>query len=239
MIDYGLVVSIIAAFGIPALLVHRWPLSSYPTPVSFLDVAVGPAFAALVVGRLTTLALDDPNSIGSISDMIIIRSGVEFWAGAAAAVALVAWDARRSETEPLVRLVDLAPLAMVAYAAYEAACIFRDGCLGPESPIGLRPPGLTTPMVPVGWFMALAVAAAAIAVHRLATQGLDRLIVALSAVASVASVRAVGSIWLPHVGDGLTRQHETSIAITLLVAAGLVTRGISRQRSNTSGPHHV
>jgi hypothetical protein len=220
VIDYGLLMSMIVGFGVPTLLANWWPLSTYEEPVGFLDVALAPAFAGLAVGRLTTLALDDPSSIGSISDMLIIRSGVEFWPGVVAAIALLVWLAIRDGVAPLVRLVDLAPLAMVGYALYEAACVFRDGCFGPDSSFGLRPPGLSTTMLPIGLFMALGVVAAAIVTRRGQVRGDDPLLVLLGAGISVGAIRAIGSIWLPHVGDGLTRQHTTSIVVTAL--AGIV-----------------
>ncbi|MFV1989382.1 MAG: hypothetical protein ACC652_01420 [Acidimicrobiales bacterium] len=240
MIDYGLLMSMIVGFGVPSLLVHWWPLSSYKGPVGFLDVALGPAFAGLAVGRLVALALDDPSSIGSVSDMLIIRSGVEFWAGVVAAAGLVAWSARRDGLSPFTRLADLAPLAMIGYASYEAACVFRDGCFGPDSAIGLRPPGLSTTMLPIGLFMAAAVVVAAFGVRRLSRRGVQPSIVVLCAAVSVATVRAIGSIWLPHVGDGLTRQHLTSIGVVLLSAAGLVgvlvaTQQRSADRTRVSG----
>ena len=232
MIDYGLLVSLIIAFGVPTLLGNWWPVSSDGEPVGFLDVAIGPAFAGLAVGRLTTLALDDPNSIGSISDMLIIRSGVEFWPGVVAALGLVILSANRDAVSISKRISDLAPLAMVGYAGYEAACIFRDGCFGPDSPIGLRPPGLTTTMLPIGWFMAAAVALAAVGIHALASRRYSTSVVALAAAFAVASVRAVGSIWLPHVGHGLTRQHITSVAIVAIagIATGIAAAQSTRPR---------
>ncbi len=228
MIDFGLMVSIIIAFGVPTLVASWWTIRSTEGPVGFLDVAIGPAFAGLAVGRLTTLALDDPASIGSISDMLIIRSGVEFWPGVAAAVAAAMWSARRSGDSPADRIADLAPLAMIGYAGYEMACVFRDGCFGPESPIGLRPPGLSTTMIPTGWLMGAAVVAAAVAVRILARRGRATSVIVFAATASVASVRAVGSIWLPHVGDGLTRQHVSSLvvaAVSITAAAVVLWRG--------------
>ncbi len=60
----------------------------------------------------------------------------------------------------------MAPLAMIGYAGYEAACIFRDGCFGPDSPIGLRPPGLTTTMLPIGIVAAIVTGVVAIVLHR-------------------------------------------------------------------------
>jgi hypothetical protein len=221
MIDYGLLVSMIIAFGVPALVGNWWLVTGRDGPVGFLDVAVGPAFAGLAVGRLTTLVLDDPNSIGSISDMLIIRSGVEFWPGVAAALAAGILSANLGLVSPSRRLGDMAPLAMIGYAGYEAACIFRDGCFGPDSPIGLRPPGLTTTMLPAGWFMAAAVAIAAVGIHVLVSRRYPAYFVFAVAVLAVASVRAVGSIWLPHVGDGLTRQHLTSIGVAIIAAVAI------------------
>lgn len=219
MIDFGLLVSMIVGFGIPALVARWWPLSSYDERVGFLDIAIGPAFAALAVGRLTALALDDPSSIGSISDMLIIRSGVEFWPGVATATAVLVAGAQRDGIPPVARLADLAPLAMIGYAGYESACVFRDGCFGPHSAIGLSPPGVDATMLPIGWFMAIAVAAGAVGVRRLARAGAAPAILAGAAAVTVAGVRAVASIWLPHVGEGLTRQHVTSIGVSVAAAA--------------------
>ena len=223
MIDFGLLVSMIIAFGVPTLLGNWWLVTGRDEPVGFLDVAVGPAFAGLAMGRLTTLAFDDPNSIGSISDMLIIRSGVEFWPGVAAALALAILSANLGLVPITRRISDLTPLAMVGYASYEAACIFRDGCFGPGSPIGLRPPGLTTTMLPIGWFMAAAVALAAVGIRTLVSRRYPTTVVVLAAVFAVSSVRAVGSVWLPHVGDGLTRQHVTSIGVAAVAATAAAT----------------
>lgn len=231
MIDYGLLVSMIIGFGIPSLLGSWWTVSGRNDPVGFLDVALMPAFAAVAVGRLATLGLDDPGSIGSISDLLIIRSGVEFWPGLAAGIVAVAVSAHFGLVSPFKRLAELAPLAMMGYAGFEAACIFRGGCFGPESAIGLRPPGLTTTMVPVGLFMAVAVGVAAFGVHVLLRSDHPPVVVALASVLAVASVRALGSIWLPHLGDGLTRQHLSSIAVALTsLAAAIVFAMASRPR---------
>jgi len=229
VIDFGLVVSLIAAIGAPALLAARW---CDGRSTSFLDDVTAPLLAGLVVGRLVTLAFDDPGSIGSLPDMLVIRSGVELWPGALAAAGAVAWQATRSGCSPLVRLASLAPLALVGYAAYEATCSFRDGCLGPVSPVGLRPPGLQATMLPVGWLMAAAVLAGALAVHRL--QGRTRPVVQVAAaVAVAAAVRSVGSVWLPHITDGMTRQHRSSVAV--LVASATVVLVASRRPVAVTG----
>jgi len=236
VIDFGLLVSMMIGFGLPSLLVNWWPLSNYDEPMGFIDVALGPAFAGLAVGRLTALAIDDPSSIGSISDMLIIRSGVEFWPGALTAAAVLIWSARRAGLGPLTRLADVTPAALVGYAGYEAACVFRDGCFGPLTAIGLRPKGLSVTMLPVGWFMAIAVLIAAVLIRRAAKAGATPRSVILYAALSVSAVRSVGSIWLPHVGDGLTRQHTTSIVVVALSALGLtaVALASTKSRSTTS-----
>jgi len=233
VIDYGLLVSMIIGFGVPSLLLDFWPFATYEEPVSFVDVALGPTFAGLAVGRLSALAFDDPSSIGSISDMLIIRSGVEFWPGAAAALAVVLWGGRRGGVSPLARAADLMPLAMIAYGGYEAACVFRDGCFGPDSPLGLKPPGLGTTMLPIGWLMAVSVFAGALAVRSVQRRASPAVTVGVAAVI-VATVRAVGSIWLPHIGDGLTRQHLTSIGVGVLVAVALGGLAVGRRRSQSA-----
>ncbi len=166
--------------------------------------------------------------------MLIIRSGVEFWPAVAAAAALTAWQARRADVSVSTRLADLVPLSIIGYASYEAACIFRDGCLGPVSPLGLRPPGLTTTMFPVGLAMAAALAAAAVGLHSRSRRDAARMSIVIGAAAAVALVRSVGSIWLPHVGEGITRQHLTSI-VAALVAAALTFGVIGRDRRTLAG----
>lgn len=236
MIDYGLLMSMIVGFGVPSLLIHRWPLSTFDVS-GFFDAAIGPAAAGLVVGRLTALAIDDPNSIGSVSDMIIIRSGVEFWPGVLAAASVLAWGSYRAGLSPFAKITDLVPLALVGYGSYEASCVFRDGCFGPRSAIGLRPPGLTGTMLPIGWLMALAVIAGAVALRRYVDPAKSLLpIRALGAAGLVAVVRSVGSIWLPSVGEGLTRQHVSSIVVgfvaLLILGGGFAVRGApSRERA--------
>ena len=232
MIDYGLLISMIIAFGLPSLVVYRWALRISGESVGFFDVALFPMLTALAVGRLFTLTLDDPNSIGSISDMIIIRSGVEFWPGVAAAVGALMWGAWRAGEPSLRRVAAVAPFALLGYAGYEAACLFRDGCFGPESAIGLRPPGLSTTMLPLGLFVAVAVVIGAVFVRRLSIGGHPAMVIVLISALVVASVRSVASVWLPHVGEGLTRQHATSIGVVIGAMIALaIMMVVARERA--------
>lgn len=153
--------------------------------------------------------------------MIVIRSGVEFWPAVAAAALMVAWSARRSNVHPVARVAALAPVAMVAYGGYEAACLFRDGCYGPPTPVVLTPDGLSTPMLPVGILMGASAIAAAVLVRWLGERGWPSEAIVSVAVALIGLILSIGSIWLPKVGGGLSRQHRTSIVITIV--AGLAT----------------
>lgn len=168
-------------------------------------------------------------AIGQVSDMLVIRSGVEFWPGVAAAAIVIAWSGHRAQVSPIERVADLAPFAMVAYGTYEAACLFRDGCYGPTSPVGLTPNGLSTTMLPVGLLMGASALAAAAFVRRQSLMGWPPGAVVSSAVALIGLILSVGSIWLPKVGGELSRQHRTSIVVA--VAASVLTGSILLLRS--------
>ncbi len=248
MIDFGLLLSVILAFGVPSLLAQRWPIASFGelsgdqseagpeshSPqsgqhITFIDAVLASGAAAVLVGRLATLALDDPSAIGKIQDMLIIRSGVEFWPGVAAAAAWSAFAAKRAGVGPLIRVAALLPLTMVGYAVYESSCVFRSGCAGPVSSIGLRPDGLGARLFPVGIVMGIAVVLGAVALHRLAQYRVSSPLVVSCGMLVVAAVRSIGSFWLPKLGDGLTRQHQTSLGVAA-VAVVLVGATLLRSR---------
>ena len=112
MIDVGLLLTMAVAIGLPALVARWWHLATVDTSIGFFDVAVGPAFAGLAAGRFVAVAIDDPNALTSLSDLLIIRSGVEFWPGVVAALAVAAWGAHRAGVAVVDRWSDLTPLAL-------------------------------------------------------------------------------------------------------------------------------
>ena len=57
-------------------------------------------------------------------------------------------------------------------------------------------------------------------------------VIAVSLMA-LAAIRSIASIWLPHIGDGLTRQHRTSIAVAIITAIGVVALRL-RAKSGTA-----
>lgn len=216
MIDFGLLMSVLVVIAAAWVAERIWPLTTVPADRSFLDAALWPAVVGLAVGRLATLVLDDRGSLGSMRDMAVVRSGVEFWPGLAAAAAVAVVLARRSGTEGASRLADLAPITLVGYGAYEAACVFRDGCFGPLSSVGLRPDGLGTRMFPMGIVMGVAAVGVAGVARRMQTADRPPSEIVAFALASLGLVKAAGSIWLPHVGSGPTRQQAASIVVAVV-----------------------
>lgn len=233
MIDLGLLVSIAVVVTIPALFVRPWPPDAIVGGV--LDASLGAVAVGVVVARLTSLALDDPGSLTSLSDVLIIRSGVEFWAGAAVGLAWLAVGARKDKVASTVRIAALAPAALVAWAGYEATCLVRDGCPGPASVLGLRPDGLTTRVVPIGLLVALAATASAFWLGRLHRSGMPSTQVVLLTIATVAAIRSFASIWLPHIGDDLTRQHKESLAVLMLSLIGLTVLQLRHRSAVVDG----
>jgi len=229
MIDVGLLASIAIVLIVPAIFVPPWPTSAAAT--GLLDTAGGALIIGLIVGRFTAVALDDPGSLTRISDLMIIRSGVEFWPGVGAGMAWMVWRSNRDHIAPAQRLAALTAPALVAWACYEASCLVRDGCPGPLSSIGLRPDGLIQPMFPVDVVAAAAAVGAAIATRRLHRRGMPNLQVVALAITLLAMIRSVASIWLPHIGEGLTRQHKTSFVIAIAATAVFVAIRIRDRRA--------
>lgn len=223
MMDIGLLVSVIVTVAVPALFVAPRPLTAAPR--GLIDTTLGAVLVGLIVARLSAVALDDPGSLTKLSNLLVIRSGVEFWPGLVAAMVWLGLGARREDTPPWLRLAAVAPAAMIGWAGYEATCLVRGGCPGPRSTIGLRPEGLTSPVFPVGLVVAAAGVAAAMLLQRKSSSAgpspASAPTIVLTAVAFVGTIRSVASIWLPHVGYGLTRQHRTSIAMTAVALVGL------------------
>ena len=232
MIDVGLLASIAILLIVPSVFVPPWPSTAAVT--GLLDTAGGALLIGLVVGRLSAVAIDDPEALSRISDLLIIRSGVEFWPGVAAGTAWIAIRSKRDHIAPAQRLAALTAPALAAWACYEAACLVRDGCPGPLSSLGLRPEGLVERMFPVDVIAAAAAAGAAIATRHFHRRGMPSLQVVALAIALLAVIRSVASIWLPHIGDGLTRQHKTSLVITVIASLIFIAIRIRERRSTAA-----
>lgn len=225
MLDLGLLVTGLMIW-VGLLAAARWAPVAHYERNEVLDVLYGPVVAAVLVARLTAAALDDPASLGSIRALLVVRGGVEFWAGTPVLLALL-WRAarRRHGRNWPVALVELAPFVLWAYAIYEATCVVRDGCYGPPSAVGFVPEGLSERHFPIGLAVGAAVALIGITIRHLwATPPGEKLLLTIG---GVATIRAVASVWLPRLGDGLTRQHTQSIVVAALA---LVSVGCLRWR---------
>lgn len=214
MIDIGLAVSVVA------VAVAMWFAGrSWCRPADVFDVLSAPVMIGILVARLSALVLDSPVSLTRVSDIIVINGGVEFWPGVVAGLA-VRWYRLGKAPDPLA--VAIVPVALVGYGTFEAGCVLRQGCFGPLTSFGLPLPSGGVRMFPVGLVMGGTVIAAAWYVRRLVQRGHDPTTVVLVSLATLATVRAIGSVWLPHVGFGPTRQHLESVAVAavswLLVA---------------------
>ncbi len=210
MIDTGLLISVVVLVAVP--VVWSRVAGIRVDGERLTDAAIAPLVAGLVAARIATLTFDDPEALRSFRDASVIRGGVDFWPGVAVAMAVSAWGAHRSGKDPAVRLAELAPFALVAYSLFEATCVLREGCFGPRTSIGLRPPGLRSTMFPLGWVVAAVVLVAAMVIHRSNWSPTTRVWVA---VVVVSSARSIVSFWLPKIGDGLTRAHQWSLVIAV------------------------
>lgn len=226
MADYGLLLSIAALLSLPALFAWRHPLRTSDGQV-VSDVALPALGVGVVVGRVVSLALDDTRSLTRVGDFLIIRSGVEFWAGVVAGLLVIARSARRDQVGVLERFADIAPAALVAQAGYNLTCLVRDGCYGPDWALGPTPKGLSHGMLPVELMGSAALLAVAVL---LASNRRSAPITILAGLGSLALVRAVTSFWLPRLGEGMTRQHITSVVVASACAAALAMVAVTTRR---------
>ena len=230
MIDVGLLASILAAAAAPWLLARFLP-ASRGRPAVDGDALMMAALAGLIAGRLAFVALEDPASFSRFGDLLIIRSGVEFWPGLAAGVMALCMHARRGNVSLWGTLAVAAPLFLVGYGAYEASCTFREGCFGPPSPIGLAPVGFARAVFPVGWVVAAVSMGAGVAIRRSDTPDVR---VVLSALLTVAASRAVAGFFLPRVGSDLTRPHLESLSLVAFALAAQLGVGALGRHTTSS-----
>lgn len=230
MLDTGLLLSGVAVWAAVVVFARWLPLAGMERG-ELLDRLGFPAFAGLIVARVASLAIDDPASIGSLRTLAVLRGGVEFWPGVVAFAIVAGVGARRRHRPVVFELSILSPFALVAYGAYEVACLVRDGCYGPASPLGLVPDGLHTRMFPVGVAVGLAVAGAGFALSRLWSASAPAKLAGAALAVGVA--RFLASFWLPFLGEGPPRTQLESAAVLAVsaVVLGVVVRPRPRATS--------
>lgn len=230
MIDRGLLATVALVLALVALL-DRLLRQHATDRETVLALASTPVMLGIAVGRLAAVLQDDPGTLRRPFDLLLIRGGMEFWPGLAAAMAAVWVVARRRQTRPQEQLAELAPFALWAYAAYEATCLLREGCFGPPFPAGLRAGGIGEAQLPVGVIVGLAGAVLGFFVWRWAGPLRSSGVIAVS-VAGLAAIRAAAGFVLPKVSAGPTRAHLQSIsilALSVLIGAALLARSTLRR----------
>ncbi len=235
MIDRGLLATVAIVVGVITLL-DRLLRRRGEKREPILAMAYGPLMAGLTAARLAAVALDDPATLRRPFDLLLIRGGMEYWAGVAVAAAVVWLASRRERVSGWERLAELTPFALWAYAAFEATCLVRDSCFGPSSPLGLRPGGLGDPQLPTGLLVGVAVAGVATVLWR-ERRRLSATVVIAAGFVAVAGARSISGFVLPKVTAGLTRPHQESLAV--LTATALVGAGITARRAFVAArPRH-
>lgn len=180
--------------------------------------AVDEVAAVLVVGgvtgRLAWLALEGPGAWRSaLSTVLLIRSGVETWAGIAAAAWLVARRARRPGGAWLAGVAVAAGLGGIA--VWYGLCGIEGVCAGRPAAWGVRLPGYLSPVVPVGYVESLVAATLA----AFAWRWRDRPSAALATLAAYALARGGLGWWRAPLTSLPTRDQVWSLVAAAVLAA--------------------
>lgn len=225
MIDLSLLLSMLTVIAGTLLALRLVPPFGFDRQ-KISEAASTPVIVGLVASRVVFLLFDNPASLSRIRDILVFRSGLEFWAGILFAVGFCCWQNRRTPEGLTVLLSAGVPYVLVGLAFYEGACLLRDGCLGPTSSVGLTPYGLTRPMIPVGLFVAAAFLVSAWLLRRNHTMNaVTKLSVSL---AVLGGVRALASRYLPAFGSSRVGL-ESFVAFLAGVLAFAVSLKMSRK----------
>lgn len=217
--DTGLLLTMLIVVGGVQLVLRVAPPAAVDR-AQLVELFWTPVLVGLIGARLVFVLLDHPASVIRIRDLMVVRGGMEFWAGVALVLVWVLAGARRSvdRFEAMVKLAAAVPYLLIGVALYEASCLVRDGCLGPVATVGLVPRGLDSTMVPVGLLVAGALSLAAVVLRRARTLASEQTV--LWAFVGLGGVRLVASWFLPAFGP--SRVERESLLVFVLAASGLV-----------------
>ncbi len=220
VLDTSLLISVIAVIVGLQLTLRLFP------PIGFdrhqlSEAASTPVLVGFVAARLVFVLLDDPQTFTRLNDVLVFRSGLEFWPGALVTVLVLSWQNRRIVGGLGPFMAACVPYGLVGLAIYEAACLLRDGCLGPTANFGFTPYGLEQPMYPVGLLVAMAFCAAAWLLRRkMEWPWLPKLLIS---VAILGGIRTVASWFLPAIGTSRVELESTTVLVLATIGFGIVT----------------
>ncbi len=218
--DTGLLLTVLIVFGGVQLALRVLPPTAADR-VEVVELLSTPLIAGLIAARLVFVLLDHPASVFQLRDLMVVRAGMEFWAGVLVALLLVLFRIRRSKDRggAATTLAVATPFLLLGVALYEGSCLVRDGCLGPVASVGLGPSGLATTMVPVGVIVAVVLIVAALGLRHAWTLTAAQTV--LTALVGVSGVRLVASWFLPAFGPSRV-ERESAFTLVASLAALLV-----------------
>lgn len=226
MIDPGLLGTLLIIL-VWMTLITRFVTSSVVDRHRLTDLVCGPVIVGFVVARLAAMAAENFGESLRLRDLALIRSGMEFWAGLAAGLGWAAWRWRGERPDVWSVFAAITPFGLWAYSLFEGTCLVRDGCLGPTSPIGLRPHGLESRVFPVGLAVAAVLSIIGVVLHR--AWALHAPTVVFSGLTSLAVVRAVAGFWLPAIGA--SRMQRESVVAALVIPLVWLLRALNARRT--------
>ncbi len=215
--DTGLLLTVLIVLGGVQLMLRALP----PTAVDraqVVELISTPVIVGLLAARVIFVLLDHPASVFRLRDLMVVRAGVEFWAGVFVALVWVLVRVRRAvdHVGAMVTLAAAMPYLLIGVALYEASCLVRDGCLGPVASVGLKPNGLGSTMVPVGVLVAGALGVAAVVLRRARTRKPAQTV--LGALAILGGVRLVASWFLPAFGPSRVERESALVFVVSSIA---------------------
>jgi prolipoprotein diacylglyceryltransferase len=196
-------------------------------PDGGFDQLIGAGVVALLIGRVTALALQGVNPITNPSDLIIIRGGVHTGAASVAFVATLAWSTRSTRHA----LDAVAPAILLGLAGWHAGCLWRGACLGSpgDLPWTWSLEGSLVSRHPVEIYAAIGLAVVAWLISKMGWRLWLRAGTALSA---AAAIRLLTEPLRPSITGGPTLWYWAGI----LVGLGAAATGWMLERSKASAP---
>jgi len=135
-------------------------VSRMRAPERPMDALIGAAAVGMLTGRLAAMIADGVNPLTSLTEMLIVRAGVDTVTASIGATAALLWTGR----DRLPAFVDnLAPAVLAGLAGWHAGCVWRGTCLGvaADVPWGWSQPGSPITRHPYSIYIAVLLLAAA------------------------------------------------------------------------------
>ncbi len=204
--------AVAAALGVARFQQRRGLI---PAELGIGDWILGAAVVGLLVGRLTAMLSQGVNPLVNLSDVMIVRGGVDTGAASIAALVTLAWGLR-DDLWP--GLDAAAPAALAGLAGWHAGCLFRSACLGAPStlPWAWAQAGSPITRHPTELYASGLLVIAAVLAYRSATRWRSG-VLAGSALAVAAFSRLITHPLRPTLSNRVVGWYLTGIVVGLVV----------------------